>query len=172
MNYLFDLPTDLQYYIFHFALLAELRSFLNKPKYTIDGKKISLTYAWIINRKIDHITYQPKSTINGENLPISLIKSIARLQNLDLELQYKTTPYKNYKLAEAKYYEYWYNKIDFEDRIKSNQFNILTFRSLKPRAINKYATQKKLKQSCIDNGITNFEKKMWAPEYIRLLMKV
>lgn len=172
MNYLFDLPTDIKEYIFRFIVLDMINSSLNKPKYTIDGKKISLTYAWIIHRKIDYITYQPKSTINGQNIPISLFKSIARLQKLDLELPYKSTPYKNYNLADAKYYEYWYNKIDFEDRIKSNEFNILTFRSLKPRAINKYATLKKLKQSCIDNGITNFKKGMYYKYYIRLLMKV
>lgn len=180
MNYLFDLPTELQDYIFHFALLSDLHSFLKKPKYTIDGNKIPLTHAWIIHRKIDHITYKPNSTINGKNIPISLIKSIARLQNLDL-YPYKTyksspflsySPYKNYNLADAKYYEYWYNKIDYEDRIKSNEFYILTFRSPTFRSIVKHSTLKKLKQSCIDNGITNFKKGMYYKYYIRLLMKV
>ena len=167
MNYLFDLPTELKDHIFHFALLSELHSFINKPKYAIDGNKIPLNNPWIVKRKIHYITYQPKSTINGSNLPISLIKSIARLQKHD-----GFYPYESYNMADAKFYEYWYNKIDFDDRIKSNEFNILTFRSLNPRSIIKHSTLKKLKQSCIDNGITNYKKGMYYKDYIRLLMKV
>ena len=100
-----------------------------------------------------------KSTVNGKNIYKWASHAIVKYNK----------HHHKYEVAEKIYFKFWYNITEYNDRITSNEYFMLNFRS--PIHL-RDCSRRALIQSCIDNGFTDFAKNMRKIRYIQMLMTI